>query len=288
MTSRFRPKTANVAGSLLLLALVTTARAAEETKPTVRELAAKTQNEIVQLSTAVTAFKTEYAIGYLPSRIRLRESGKYDENDLLDRTSLDYLKRVWPRLQFPVNWKGHGEPDGDWVLEGDQSLVFFLGGIASAKEGAGPIGFSQRDPHNPAAVGGKRTGPFFEFDPKRLARVGKSPFASYLDTFGKQPYAYFTAAAGNDYYRYAEKYGSDCARLKTWPYAFSLNPLRCVHPTSFQIISAGPDRAFGMGTDPKNEKTSWVPETALTTPEGRDDLSNFHPKPLGLPNRPAK
>ena len=237
--------------------------------------------EIAQLSTAIDAFRSAFAVTYLPSRIRLREKGDYDLDDPLDRDSLVFLKQMFPRLAFPVNWDGRGEPDGHYTLEGDQALVFFLGGIPSSEEGKGPTGFS-KNPRNPAEPGGRRDGAFFEFPVKRLAKPGKSPFPHFIDPFGKQPYAYFSAYSRNDYYRYAAKHGSDCARLGLWPYAESIDPLKCANPKSFQIISAGPDGKFGGGTDPKTGKMTWSSKNPTTGLEGKDDLSNFHRNPLGV------
>src|SRR5262245_9180940 len=110
--------------SLLTAAVVRALIKAEEVR---------TQNEISQLHEAVINFQTKMGVSYFPSRIRLLDSGAYDlslnasslPNNQLDYDSFNYLKQVWPRIQFPIDWNNNGVTD-DVTLEGDQCLVFFL------------------------------------------------------------------------------------------------------------------------------------------------------------------
>ena len=111
-------------------------------------------SEIQQLAVAVQAFQQNYKVPYVPSRIILRESGQYETVDLLEAESLAYLKRVWPRIQFPIDFNGDGKYDGVWFLEGDQCLVFFLGGRQALQNGA-PVcqGFSSNPGKAPLGRG---------------------------------------------------------------------------------------------------------------------------------------
>ena len=94
---------------------------------------------------------------------------------------------------------------------------------------------------------------------------------SYLDPYGKQAYAYFSAGR--------KGYGNDCPSLGLQPYAGA--PGAFLNPQGFQIISAGRDGKFGRGG------AGWAPAGAATfyprADPGRDDWSNFHDRPLGVP-----
>jgi general secretion pathway protein G len=92
-------------------------------------------------------------------------------------------------------------------LEGEQCLVFFLGGIPQVNPDGSftPTGFST-NPSNPAQAGGDRIPPFFGgFKSNRLVQwPGTAPgFPSYIDGYGKTPYAYFSSyKTANGYNRY--------------------------------------------------------------------------------------
>lgn len=108
------------------------------------------------LTAALDAFKSKYGV-YPPSRIRLREGSAYNTNEGFDAHSLKMLKLIWPSLNpvtvagtagdpntaaAPVNRRylwccdvpGKALDPNQWTqtyeLEGDECLVFFLGGIA--------------------------------------------------------------------------------------------------------------------------------------------------------------
>src|SRR5262249_39129224 len=152
---------------------------------------------------------------------------------------------------------------GVW-LEGDQCLVFFLGGIPGDKIF---LGFSTNQ-QNPTAAGGERI-KFYEFKPSRLTN-NNNIFYSYNNPFDEfaKPYAYMGAyRAQNEYNSLLNAYGlgfgvPDCFSLGVNPYAtfWPSAPgqvVRFVNPDSFQLISAGADGNFGAGTtDPT---TAWNP-----------------------------
>jgi hypothetical protein len=149
--------------------------------------------------------------------------------------------------------------------------------------------------------GADREPPFFEFKSNRLVQwipqppyvppntIGTAPgYPSYLDGYGKTPYAYFssykTAKGYNRYANYMNPYlnlntppsgcqpvASDCQALPftqwqtnalgqivpvqgvgVWPYVQSVSPTagtpNYLNPSTAQIISAGKDQNFGPGT----------------------------------------
>jgi prepilin-type N-terminal cleavage/methylation domain-containing protein len=297
----------------------------------------RNQNEISQLATAVENFKQKFGI-YPPSRIILCEIYDYyfqgnkrgnPPKSQLHADSLQFLQTIWPRINFNfvnkpaigsssrwngIDWNGDGKPTpGEFLLEGDQCLVFFLGGIPGVDPTTGRLfcgGFST-NPQNPAyqtlAVGSEIIQPFFDFQSDRLISLPKSfrtnqsigsSFYSYKDTYGNVPYAYFSSyKTSNGYNRYNS---SDCDSLGVWPYAQGLVPTpRYLNPNTFQIISAGANGAlvgtkhlgFGRGTDLTNPNSIWTPQTAGISQAiwgynndkqaGVDDQSNFYDSTLG-------
>jgi hypothetical protein len=215
--------------------------------------------EIGQLGSAISAFERDKVIAFIPSRIILREKMDYDLNDPLEKESLNYLKQVWPQLRVRtadgpafrdgktpdegIDWNGNGEIDGDGknspavLLEGDQCLVFFLGGII--EEGA-PSGFS-RHPRNPADK--SRGRPFFEFPTSRLRSVHANGFPSFIDPWGERPYAYFSSHGKKNGYS-----ARDCQSLVGSDFSpYQSEPGQYFQPSGYQIISAGRNRQFGAG-----------------------------------------
>jgi len=168
-----------------------------------------------------------------------------------------------------VPWDGTngGAVTNKVVLEGHQCLVFYLGGAADVS-GAVPkmTGFSS-NPVNPLAPGGTdRIGPFYNFEGARLT---KSAYPAYLDRFGT-PFAYFGGTGGSN------AYVGGCPSIGiASPYP-DAKAGRYMNPDSFQLISAGRDKAFG---DP----TKWNPSTGSTDPRARDDVSNFSSSALTNP-----
>ncbi len=237
----------------------------------------RNRNDISQLQNAVASFCDEYSVEYIPSRIHLCENlAAYNMNNQLDQDSFLYLRKLWPRLNTGsmVDWDGSGVAgDADYTLEGNECLVFFVGGIPS-QIGLGTTGFGT-DPVNPTTPGGERKR-YFEFKSERLIAT-KGRYMSYRDVYGKMPFAYFSAyQQTNGYNRYG---GTDCWTFGANPYfepqAAANAPINYYKPSSFQIISAGVDGQFGPGG-------AWLPAQAnqILKP-GRDDMTNFYDKKLG-------
>src|SRR4051812_48116892 len=60
---------------------------------------AQVRSDIEQLGLSVAQFKNDYKVPYFPSKIRLRNNtAGYAGIDVLDVTSFQYLKKLWPRL----------------------------------------------------------------------------------------------------------------------------------------------------------------------------------------------
>lgn len=282
---------------------------------------AQNRNNISQLATAIQAFQTKMGVEYIPSRIVLRNDLRtYNLTDPVESGSLQYLKQLWPRLQdnifVPGASRGWCPADpaaglaSRYELEGDQCLVFFLGGMQARDAATNTVsvqGFSSNK-SNPTLLSGKFDPPFMEFPTTQLAYVGTaSPtragtFASFLDPYGS-PYLYFSSrsfgrrlrpsdagyVAGRDL-PYASHPGYsrlDCAGL--FPTSEPAAPLfdntgKFFNRDGFQIFSAGYDQTFGSNvvlnaSQPYNPRTG-EPFTAPFHP-GHDDLTNFHPTILG-------
>jgi len=269
---------------------------------------ARNRSEISQLENALEQFKNRFGV-YPPSRIKLCESYASYGSTQLDIDSVAFLTKVFPRIDTTgiwtspgIDWNGNGVLDGPVVLEGDQCLVFFLGGIPGNSIPLQCIGFSTnpKDPSDKTTA--DRIGPFFDFPSNRLVLIqvplppnvnnplSRSPsHYSFLDNNGQSdgqgnrlagmPYAYFSSyKATNGYNRYynAGSYPySDCPNLMflqqsnqpplpmVWPYAEIASPLKYWKSNSFQIISAGADGVFGQGGIPiANGVVTWTPATA--------------------------
>jgi hypothetical protein len=252
----------------------------------------RVQNEIRQLAVTVEMFRARYGF-YPPSRLKLCERLKdYEKRAALDKDSMEIIRRMWPNIAWDqgVDWNVNGRIDswetgGVSVLEGDQCLVFFLGGIPTPPGSVSALGFSdnRRDPTS--RKDGWRPC-FFEFDSSRLISLSQRPnrFCSYLDCFRRQPYVYFSSYdKRNGYNRYWSEFrNSDCMYLGVWPYASRLGPpTEYLNPNTFQILSAGADGLFGTGTILPHGGT-WTPQTSTEIdPPGRDDLANFCDGKLG-------
>jgi prepilin-type N-terminal cleavage/methylation domain-containing protein len=227
-------------------------------------------SEIRELAQGVALFKNKFSVDYIPSRIVLHEDGAYG-NTQVEIDTLNWLRTAWPNLNTQVDWNGDGAiatgAAGTFTLEGDQCLVFFLGGDLS---GGQPDGFST-NPRNPMQKGGKRVGPFAQFQTIRLNQsLHGNVFACYIDPWKKVPYAYL-ASYGKQ--RGFSPYGSsDCPTLGVLPYLDpnSGKPLSNADGFGFQIISAGKDAAFGPGG-------ANLPATGA----GEDDIANFSRATLG-------
>jgi prepilin-type N-terminal cleavage/methylation domain-containing protein len=248
----------------------------------------KARDELGKFDVALQRFMSENGVDYVPSYIVLREDGLYTTQIELD--TANYLRRVFGKQFNPAlavhDWNGNGQIDkGPIVLEGQQALIFFLGGIPD-KTASGVTGFST-NPQLPTAAGGTRKGPWFEdFQPARLSRQANGFFV-YLDPWSPGstavPYAFFSSYGppGNGYAKYqallkgpTNPNGHDCPSLvglglTLGPYIEPGGPpARYTNPKTHQVITAGADRQFGAGG-------LWDPAAGVPIGTGADDMANF-------------
>ena len=172
--------------------------------PAVQKIRAKgpqlqTRSEIGQIENAIESFKSTYDVGYLPSVFIL--ANDYTNPALGD--SRRYYSRLWPKAS--VNGITRTPAGTSVTLDGNQALVFFLGGIPPETQSAlNPSGFSSAwsggsynngtlsgfansgtDPFNSSGSFGQAAtpfasvrdgtvakGPFFDFDKKRIDADG--------------------------------------------------------------------------------------------------------------------
>jgi prepilin-type N-terminal cleavage/methylation domain-containing protein len=268
----------------------------------------KTRSEIAELEIAHATFRTEMnGAPFIPSRIKLSPKNNYTQRNVKgtdDWFAVQTLQQIFGRsinltasAGLVHDWSGSGST-ADFVLEGPECLVFFLGGIPTPPaQPPGCLGFS-KDPSDPAKAptgrGESRYGPYYPFNAARLVRstnVSAANFLNYQDPYAKTPYAYYSwYGTGNDYNAYPSATlatNNDCKTLSAQ--AGPVNAyfagtsladpkLEFINPKSFQIISAGRDGKFGAGGN------TWKASTGYGgTGVGADDLANFSSKLLGYP-----
>jgi general secretion pathway protein G len=297
---------------ILIITLLISLTAAGVFKALNRVADVQNVREISDLQTGIVNFQQKYKVEYIPSRIRLLDSGAYDTtlnasgqpNTPLDYDSAAYLSRVWHNLTFPIDWNNNGVTTDDVTLEGDQCLVFFLGGIQNTTGTFDCLGFSTNS-KNPMTLTGDHIPPFFDFKSERLTTKfhTANTYFSYLDAYGKQPFAYFSSyKRANGYNRYfvpststtpPPNPFSDCNTLGVWPYS---DGIKYQNAETFQIISAGRDGFFGQGsnltlatlptwTPASADQSTALPNVAGTAPKaGFDDMANFFDRMLGVPS----
>jgi len=253
---------------------------------------------IQQLSVALETFKQKFGT-YPPSRIYLANSlNAYTSAPAgsIQQESYAYLTQIFPRINLnQVSWQGVGAQGV--VLEGDQCLVFFLGGVI---QNGGCVGFSTnpaRPDLLPQATGELRLGPYFTFNTTQLIlpSTRMAPFTPlypvYLDPYLAKPYAYFSSLKRSNGYNTLSlpqltapppgAIGGDCPDLAVQPYwKNNAAPIQFYNPDSFQIISAGQDTVFGLGGfHPPGGPVANGPNAAVD--QGADDFSNFAGGQLG-------
>jgi prepilin-type N-terminal cleavage/methylation domain-containing protein len=199
------------------------------------------------------------------------------------------------RGNIQVDWNNDGTVpasptavDTPFILEGNQVLVFYLGGIQTTNPN-GCLGFNATpgvpdfNNHSGTATTGRPAnvsvlGPYFDFKGIRLV-AGANGFFSYNDPYGT-PYAFFGTGPGGQNYSVG-----DCASMPLKPpkpgkpasgppVPYFTAPGAWLNPSTFQIISAGPD---GWWYDSVNNTTPslWSPTSGINDQYSGDNLSNF-------------
>jgi prepilin-type N-terminal cleavage/methylation domain-containing protein len=253
----------------------------------------QTMNDLQQFGNAMQNFKQRFT-RYPPDRIYLgnrysdysAQPGDSAYQIALRQQSLQYLGQMFPKLNWSsgIDWTGNGNtnslPVGGIMLDNDQCLVYFLGGL---QINGGCVGFSTNG-QNPTQTGGARLGPYFEFQTSRLfVRPGTSTFFAYQDNFSKQQsYVYFSAYsnAGQATTSSTANNYTTVASQGVLPYytaaATANSATQYVNSTTYQVISAGADGQFGPGGF-----ISASGGLAQGTP-GFDDWANFSSVKLGV------
>jgi len=196
--------------------------------------------------------------------------------------SRDTLKKMFgSRLLEPdvngafnfVPWDGTNN-NSVTVLEGQQCLVFYLGGVPATSGSVTKMTGFSADANDPVNGTGDRIGPFYNFDPNRL-KGGRFPW--YEDVYGT-PFAYFGGTgAANTYKSYCPSLPCPSApQGQAGPIAYQETAGRWTKPDGFQIISAGKDKKFAPGG-------AWDPTQGSKFYESRDDASNFSSATLNNP-----
>ncbi len=263
---------------------------------------AEVRTEISGLEAGITQFVGEFG-QEPPSKITLYEDGA--SWDVQNRT---LIRQLWPQFDFDAIHKdSSGNPltgrdlNGDddatdvFVLTGDECLLFFLGGPDTITNKDDPTdrpvadGFS-KNPQDPFAPGGTRTGPFQEFDPDRMVdyepSVGGTADGahSYAHKFPSSlvPYLYLSSYGGRGYRPLDGDFdgngsvgsvGADPDDDSALNQQYLQTPTVAWKDNSYQIISAGIDGVFGVGG-------GWSAEDGFTNNTGdtsgdRDNITNF-------------
>jgi general secretion pathway protein G len=283
---------------IAIIALLVSLTAAAVMRVMVMIPEVQTRTEISQLDASLASFMSDYNLDVPPpSYLILREDLAYNATNPLEMQSYTFLKRAFGKNlgvgQTFIDWNGDGVPSGRQILEGEQCLVFYLGGIQSMAGGTPAcLGFSTNSA-NPAMAGGSRKGPYMTFQSSRLMPLASvpnltvastSPFFVYIDAWNNKvspkPYAYFSSyGLNNQYDVYTSTVGGDCASIGALPYYLGISgtTINYVNPNKYQIISAGKGiasnpPAFGGGL--------WGGGAAAMGP-GADDQANFSSRVLG-------
>ncbi len=276
--------------------------------------------DLSELKASLATFKGKYGV-YPPSRFRLYPfasdyqndiQGKYAwSNPALAQASMTLLNQMWPNLGAgPFIWDGvnvNPKPNQPPVdLDGDQCLVFFLGGIPTQVNGVfGTKGFAN-DSHNPTNTSPtvKWNQPFFNFPSGRLYTPARGSnkfysanFPSFKDYYGYQPYVYLSA--GNRPNGYDPNYGITLANTSnpkttatvTAYFDVTSSPLtgvyKFIEPNTYQILCAGRNGDFNpfvAETKLQASTYKWNPSNVSNlAAQGQDDRASFYDGILSAP-----
>jgi len=293
-------------------------------------------HDIKELELAVQKFYTTHKV-YPPDYVKLCHFAADYNNSALDQYSRQIIERIWPSIfkdtATPVPWAGFNinysaPPPGPWtvkqlpthpvtgqkcvVLQGDQCLVFFLGGPLGTRGFTASASYPLHDAINPAFTASKLSrNAYYEFLPNRLAVrpvkvaiTATSPFTNNMPEFPSffsqhsseddtlirnldRPFVYF--AGGNNIlgtrgYNPLFRLGGIPHRIDdldgVQPYFENAgNPAGSyLNPDTFQIISAGLNRKFG----PIGQWKGGLSQAAAPNEDWKDNRANFSPNQLGV------
>jgi type II secretory pathway pseudopilin PulG len=285
------------------------------------------QNEydIKMLSEAVDKFKNVYGF-YPPSKILLsNDPSQYGPGGTqLGQATWAVFKKMWPRLDLNkpsfYDWSngamaqaGLVDVNGKYavILEGDQCLVFFLGGV-QVQDPKGCMGWAEGSSEDPKGSGNNffdplnlildqttfpvtpmnrmRGTPFFAFQGDRLyqrsrnAATNAHTFFSYKDAWGDissgQPFAYFAVTGEGLGATYND---SDCQTLMSGVGNYPVMPyFEAFDWNQKQVVN------FDYAVNSKLGRRYWNPTSFQIISAGRDQTFGvgFVPNPLPDPPPP--
>ncbi len=260
---------------------------------------AEIRTEISGFEAGITQFIGEFG-QEPPSFIILYEAPTGDPSWQTDTTSPSGLtqsrttiRQLWPQFDFSKvrDYDQDGDMTEKFILTGDECLLFFLGGPDTITNVADPTdrpvadGFS-KNPQDPFAPGGTRTGPFQEFDPDRMIdyenTIGGTLDGahSYAHKYPSTvvPYLYLSSYGGRGYRptidgNMNENSGLDPGQELGDVYKQSTDV--AWKNKSYQIISSGIDGVFGIGGGWSNDDGFSKNTDSLDRSADRDNVTNF-------------
>ena len=234
---------------------------------------------VINNSWPVTSGSAQYLVRIFPKM--LMPSGPPANQSQVTTLTIDWTGGQYPILATdPNRWKGT-------FLEGDQCLVFFLGGMQTfSQPGNIPtcLGFAANS-NNPTSMSNTNSNypPLYDFPSTRLTTVtrgylplfnqNQNNFFVYKDPFGTNvPYIYYSSYGNRNAYQTL-----DCASQVSLslsqpvtPYYEATSPTtQYLNKNTFQIISAGADGDFGAGG-------LWNPGLQPVDRPTTDNQSNFN------------
>lgn len=256
---------------------------------------ARCKNEISGMTTSIENFKSTFDVKYIPSYFILTDNYNPPSPAAAQayNESREFYAKVWPKAFIPGQPGRTPLPQNTIItLDGNQLLVFLLGGVPPASNPLPPTGLwpatfqgtrsgflnSPSNPFGyangtlnspPQANMAKNGGPFFDFDLKRVDSV----FGHFHDVYwkptndpndpqiGMSVYYYFSAKHGNDY-DYWSIYSQVSPGINSEGGYGGMNPHvgvdgKYVETNGYQIVSAGKDQVPGSGS----RKTALSPRT---------------------------
>lgn len=235
---------------------------------------AQTKTDINKMEESMQAYMKNYNGRPLPSTVYLCENVQLYTttyaNNVAYQESYNALRSIFGQnlgmvgnnTWTQVNWNGDGNPSGRvFILQGQEALIFWLGGIPSAGATCDCLGFNMSGT-NPASSPTRLP---YAFSSSRLVRSSNPNAANFLvynDPYGT-PYAYFATHGAQN------QYSNDCALLVGGSFTpYQTAPGVYAKPMTCQIISAGKDQNFGTGG-------AWSTSNGTTSPYDIDNMSNF-------------
>jgi prepilin-type N-terminal cleavage/methylation domain-containing protein len=258
----------------------------------------QTKHEISQIGVSIEQFKTTYGVPYIPPYLIVSSNYNQYPGSVAMNDSRIYMSKVWAKGVSAglTNW-----PLVDSPLDGNQVLVFLLGGMPPNRQGWYD---SQTNPFQIPPDGSKAKGPFFEFKTDRIDANGH-----YLDPYGN-PYFYFSARNGGDYDYFGKIYydiapdmtpnpdparaggllagmtrdgGYGSGQLYVQPFRSALDG-KYLNPSTYQLISAGRNNIAGRGSPCTQWSAApplWSARTCMSYMLFEEGLGDYAPGAAG-------